>query len=236
MSNQNDYQAQLESIRTIADEDVMYPNMPVDTYLQEAENLYQWVKDDKEAFESIGFDWTIVEEIPVRAGALREAESIWAKELNSRQEAEQRWNDESPDAYDLRDQLLHTFRYAYRKNPELLTNVSEIAEGASHSDMIQDLNDLAVLGKANTAELEAINFDFTLLDKAASTADQMAEVLAMANGDRAKDSEYKEVRDKAYTHLKEVVDEVKECGKYLFWRDEDRLQGYTSAYYKKLRN
>lgn len=29
-------------------------------------------------------------------------------------------------------------------------------------------------------------------------------------------------RDKASTHLKQAVDEIRECGQYVFWRDEAR--------------
>ena len=41
------------------------------------------------------------------------------------------------------------------------------------------------------------------------------------------------MRDKAYTHLKQAVDEVRECGQYVFWRNEARLKGYSSRYFRK---
>ena len=43
------------------------------------------------------------------------------------------------------------------------------------------------------------------------------------------------MRDKAYTHLKQAVDEVRECGHYVFWRNEARLKGYSSRYFRKAR-
>ncbi len=99
--------------------------------------------------------------------------------------------------------------------------------------MIQDLNDLAVLGKTNPEPLTLINFDVTKLDTAATMADEMAVILAAANGDKQKDSESKTIRDKAYTYLKVVLDEVRETGKYVFWKNQDRYIGYTSQYWKK---
>ena len=68
--------------------------------------------------------------------------------------------------------------------------------------MIQDLNDLAVLGRENTDPLTAINYDMAKLENAATLADEMAEVLAIANGDKAEQNESKLTRDRAYTHLK----------------------------------
>ena len=47
MSNQDDYLAKLDVIKAIADEETKSPTMPVDVYLQEAENLYHWCQDDR---------------------------------------------------------------------------------------------------------------------------------------------------------------------------------------------
>ena len=135
--------------------------------------------------------------------------------------------------YGLRDQLLHDFRFAFRKQSDLLGRISEISDGSGDADMIQDLNDLAVLGKTNPEPLTLINFDVTKLDTAATMADEMAVILAAANGDKQKDSESKTIRDKAYTYLKVVLDEVRETGKYVFWKNQDRYIGYTSQYWKK---
>ena len=109
---------------------------------------------------------------------------------------------------------------------------SAIAEGSGPEDMIQDLNDLSVLGKANTGAFPA-GFDVTKPDTAAVKADEMDDLPATANGDKAEQNESKVIRDKAYTYLKELVDEVREAGKYLFRKDEVRYRGYTSAYRRK---
>ena len=42
MSNRDDYLAKIAIIEAIADDQMKSPNMPVDHYIQEAENLYQW--------------------------------------------------------------------------------------------------------------------------------------------------------------------------------------------------
>ncbi|MCD6354550.1 MAG: hypothetical protein J7L95_03285 [Prolixibacteraceae bacterium] len=35
-------------------------------------------------------------------------------------------------------------------------------------------------------------------------------------------------------HLKALVDEIREAGKYVFRKDKNRLKGYSSGYWKKL--
>ncbi len=43
----------------------------------------------------------------------------------------------SPEAYHIRDQLLHAFRFAFRKDPVLLSWVAVIADGTGYADMIR---------------------------------------------------------------------------------------------------
>jgi hypothetical protein len=102
--------------------------------------------------------------------------------------------------------------------------------------MIQDLNDLSVLGKANPQLLEAINLDMSLLDEAAQTAKEMAALLAEVNRSRREHSEAKRIRDQAYTHLKEAVDEIRRCGQYVFRQNKERLMGYRSSHIRQIKS
>lgn len=229
----NDYDALLPNLTAMKPADVTAPNVPIDVFVQEAENLYHWCVDDQQPLTRAGLDWNLVLSLPVRAGACREAQSRWIKERNTRQEAEQEWKEEAPAAFDLRDQLLHNFRFAFRKFDGLLSRVEEIALGDTNSDMVQDLNDLSVLGKANTDLLKAIQFDLPLLETAANLSDRMGDLLGATNGERKKDSEAMQLRDRAFTYLKQAVDEIRECGRFVFWRNPDRLKGYASDYWKQ---
>jgi hypothetical protein len=101
--------------------------------------------------------------------------------------------------------------------------------------MIQELNNLAVIGKDNPLLLKKINFDMTLLDRAAETSTRMRGLLAAANCEREMTNDGKKIRDQAYTHLKEAVDEIYECGQFAFRKDEERRRGYRSNYMYKRR-
>lgn len=126
----------------------------------------------------------------------------------------------SPIAYDLHDELIHKFPFVFRNYPQILARVSNIAKGRGHPNMIQDLNDLALLSKENADMLTPINFDLTLLDKAANTSEKCADVLAIANSGKQKSNESRVFRDKAYTYLKQSVDEFRAVGKY-FWKNQN---------------
>ena len=174
----------------------------------------------------------MVEDLPIRAGACRYAQSLWKRDSQTSEEAEKEWKTKSPAATDFRDVLLHEFTFAFRKHPELLAKVQLIREGSSRADMLQDHSDLNVLGKANADLLKAIGFDMKQLARAAEISDELSAVLAVANGEDGHDDNAKEMRDKAYTYMKQAVDEIRSTGQYKFWRDEDRRKGYVSAYHK----
>jgi len=229
------FELKKKEIAAISDQDVKQPDMPIGEAVQEAENLFAWCQDDKDALIKAGLDWALVDDLPLRAGACRYAQSLWKRDSQTSEEAKREWKVKSPAAYDLRDVVLHDYTFAFRRHPDLINKVQTIREGSSRADMLQDLSDLNVLGKANTELLEVIGFDMKKLTRSATMSDDLSAVLALANGEDGNDDDAKEMRDKAYTYMKQAVDEIRTNGQYVFWRDEDRKKGYVSAYKKRFR-
>ncbi len=235
MSNSTDFDLLVPEIEAIPDKKIQLPAIPVTIYNQEGENLYHWAIDDKDKLVARGLDVAIFEGILSATGACRHAEALWHKERYVKREAEKEWSEKSPEAYDLRDNLVEELEFAYVDDTKLLKKVDQIKKGTGHADMIQDLHDIYVLGTANTTPLEKTNFDMTLLEKATEMSDQMAGILAAANGDKTQDNAAKKIRDKAYTVLKIKVDEVRRYGKFVFREDEERKMGYLQHYKNKHR-
>ena len=123
MANIDDYNAKLDVITAIPESETKSPNMPVKAFLEEAEFLYKRAHEDKEALLGVGLDWDLVVDLPVRAGALRQAETNWFNDRFNQEEAAKTWNASSDDGYQFRDELLHTFFHAYRKDPALIRRV-----------------------------------------------------------------------------------------------------------------
>lgn len=237
MSNKVVYEEKLAEITSVQDDLVKLPgSIPLGAYIQEAENLYIWCQDDQVELTAKGLDWPLVEDMEARRRAFSRAQALWNRERNTREEAEKLWKERSPLAYKLRDDLVKDFRFAYRKYDDLVKKVRVMAEGMSHADMIQDLNDLVAFAEKNPEPLEAINFDVTILDQADQMADEMASLYASAIAERAEYSEAKKIRDKAYTYLKEAVDEIYAFGRFVFSGNDARLSGYRSNYLRRMRS
>lgn len=232
MSNTTEFEKLKKDIEAIKDNDVKAPDMPIDTFVQESENLHEWAFDDKALLFARGLKPQVLTELSDGSGACRHAEALWFKQRYGKQEAEKQWSEESPAAYALHNDLIYEFEFAFVGNAALLSRVNQIKTGNGHADMIQDLTNLSLLGQDNLPLLKKTKFDETLLPKAITVSDTMADILARATGDKAENSEAKTLRDKAYTYLRQRVDEVRRYGKFIFRKDKDRLVGYRSQYYR----
>ena len=235
MTDQNDFDALKGIFENMDPAALKYPTMPMGIYLQEAADLHAWVLADRDALEAAGFDWTLVVELAVRIGAARHAQSIWTSLRFARAEAQREYKNLSPAGYDLRDTMVHHMLFAYRRVSDVLSRVQSIAEGTGDADMLQDLSDLAVLGRTYPKPLAAVKFDVSLFDEAETTCETLSPLLAQATSENAQDNEAKLNRDRAFTYLKEAVDEIREYGRYVFWRNENRAKGYASAYMRRHR-
>jgi hypothetical protein len=175
-----------------------------------------------------------VEDLPVRCNALSQSEAKWKLEQTLRRIAEKSWVRESRKGYDLRNELIHHFHYAFRDDSTLIDLVKDIAESTTHDGMIKGLKELSALGRANQDLLTKIGFDMTLLDLAAQKSNELSTKKEEASWDSEDYLEAKKIRNQAFTHLKEAVDLIREYGRYVFWRNPARLKGYRSNYSRML--
>lgn len=230
MSDQQDLLDLLPEIKAVPKEQVKQCDMPIGIYLQESENLHTRASTDLSFLTTVGMTEELLDKLLPRIGALRTAQSNW-EELNTvRQEAKDAWKLKWPGFLEFREDLIDHMDFAYRNDEALIKKLQAIKEGDSQADSIQDMVNLSVLGKANLAPLEAINFDAALLDKAAEDADKMSGLLGAVNGHMYVDDEIKVVRDQSYTFLKQVVDEIRNYGRFVFRKNPDHVKSYSSKY------
>lgn len=236
MSDKENYEALKPKYVATPKNDITQPNLPIDTAVNEAMDLYNNSSQDSEVLATTDIDMSLIEDLPLRAGGLKYAQFLWDQVYKDKSDAEEEWKLKGPIAYDLCDELMHVFRYAYRKDEKLMVLVGRIAEGSGHADLVMDLGSLAMLGTNNPAPLQAVSLDMTKLDLASQLSEECSELLGRVHGARtASDVNEKDMRDRAFTHLKEGVDTIREAGKFLFWKDEKRVALYSSQYFRDIR-
>ena len=220
----------IEELRNSRDAKTALPGVPVAIVMQEAINLYNWCKPDRETLIATGFDWKLAEDIPIRVEALGKLETLWSTERLLVKQFRKEWKIALPQALGLRTELLHHFRFAFRSRPDARAAAKRISKGNSYADMIQDLCDLSAVGKKYQSELKTTGFEMELLDKAYNMSFDLGSLLGKVNNESTRSSENLSLRNKAYYHLKEAVDKLRKAGQYAFWQDKERLKGYSSAF------
>lgn len=226
MSYQEDFDSWKAAIEAVPNTEVKLPNQPVDDEVASVETLAVNANEDREALAAAGLDVSLIDELTPLSGALRYCQAIWMGEYRAQQAAQKEWSEQAPGAYRMRNDLLHHFSFAFRKDENVSKKVLRIREGGSNADMVQDLIELAVLGEKYPEPLAAINFDVAALAEARSTSQAMAELLAASNGAAGESSANKLLRDKAFTLLRNKATTIREFGQYVFWKDDDKRKNY----------
>ena len=209
------------------------PTIPVSIALQEAEDLFDWCMKDKEILMRAGLDWKLVEDIPERTRTLREIEAKWNSDKLEFRKVQADMKHSFRSALNLRRKLLHYFYYAFENNKNEYSKVQRISEGNSNADIIQSLFNLSALGQKHKDQLKTIGLDLSILDQASVESVELAELYAKFNTAQRESRPDQELRNKAYTHLKDAVNKIRHIGQFVFWENEDRLEGYVSGYLRK---
>ncbi|PXY02109.1 hypothetical protein DF185_05545 [Marinifilum breve] len=222
-----------EIISNIKKEEILHISIPVDVYLQEAEDLARWMVKDLEELAKIGIAQAHLDDLQARISALREAQTSWVEDKKSMPAIQEKWNKIAKTAESLEQDLIASYRFAFREHPELLDKINKIARKKKQVDLVMDMGKLAMLGESNSSLLETIGFDMSQLKQAQELSEESSDILAQLNNFKIDGKETKRFRDQAYTYLKLLIDQIKEGGKYVFRNHPDRLKGYKSEYVSK---
>ncbi len=233
--NSIDYYSQkLETITAIPEDRISQPgSIPVYVYLQEAEDLHTWCQPDREKLTSNGLDWALVDDLPARIDTLREAQARWENSDINDIEVEKIWDEKAPEALDLRQDLVRSMKFVFNETPSRISKIEKFSDGFSFSAVIQSLRGLAVFGREHIEELKASTFDITKIDKAEEMSRELGAILGTVHSKRAFCSDVMKIRDQAYTHLKDALNEIKRHADFVLWREPGRLKGYASTYNRR---
>jgi hypothetical protein len=225
--------AKIEELRKMEGVKSSRPDLPVDIVVQEAVDLQEWCKKDRDALVQAGLDWKYAEELTVRALALSKLEAEWTAEYNGWKEFRKEWKAALKSGRELRSEMAHHFYSAFDSIPGARVKIRRMSTGRSNADVIQGLFELAVFGNLNPNELKEVGVDPVILDKAKQTSASLSKLLARLNSTIRGGSDNQILRNKAYFHLKEAIDEVRRFGKLVFWKNKARYKGYVSDFMKR---
>lgn len=228
--NKADYDSLRDVITAVDAKNIDISRVPPEVLIGEAEKLYYWSKPDGDALVKAGLPVDAIERLQVASGAFLYAEAA----LKSAGEEPDEWRTGSKEAAELRDYILRYLLYALGDDPEKLKTIRAMAKGRTHDDTILQLQAFSLFGRENREWLEATGFDVSLFDKASELSDRMSGILGDRRANAQAESDARVIRDQAYVYIRQLIGEIRRRGKFVFYRDKERLVGYASDYSRKL--
>ena len=223
-----------ELVLEISTDQIISPTIPVDITIGEAGQLHKYAIEDKEQLLAKGLSKDAIQELIPRAKFLQDKQSTWTAVYQSALTSTQQWEDKIDEGRLLQRELKYDFQFAYRNDSDILKKLSNIVDGRSNVDMIQDLSDYSAFAKQYPEPLKAILFDATKTERAKQISLDLLDLMNQVDGMKnSKNRPEKIMRDRAYTYLKQLVDEIRDYGKYIFWNDEEKQKRYSSEYMRK---
>jgi len=103
-----------EKVTELLKDQITHPTIPVDIFLIEVENLFNYATKDKDLLVANGLDANLIDELPPTIALLQDRQSQWIQVFNGKSITLEEWANESKDGYNLQRELQHVFKFAYR--------------------------------------------------------------------------------------------------------------------------
>jgi hypothetical protein len=210
------------------------PAMPIEEAVGEGNRVTVLIREDRAKLERSGIDIHFLDSFEARAGALAWSAAQVTTYVDMESTAKKEWDALKPGAHVIRKKFLKALTRACRKNAELAAAVERIKEGQGNKDWVLDFLSMHKLGKEIKALLQEVYADLSLIDRSAELHTQLQDILSRMTIDPEKLNESKEIFYKAWTYLKEALDEVYGAGQYVFDEDDPRHALYYSDYHVRL--
>jgi hypothetical protein len=224
-----------EVVLEIPEDQIVSPTIPVDITIGEAGELHQSATEDAPKLLAKGLSEGLIQQLIPRAKFLQDKQSAWTAVYQSALTSTQQWEEKIDEGRLLQRELKYDFQFAYRNHPDILKKLKNILEGNGNMDLIQDLSDYPAFAKQYPEPLTAIFFDTTKSERAKQVSLALVDLMNKVDGVKnSKNRPEKLMRDRAYTYLKQLVDEIRAYGKYAFWNDEEKQKRYSSEYQRKI--
>lgn len=231
--------ADLEALRAtllaLPAEDVVEPSIPVANLVQEAHTLSAFINAEARAqLLAVGASSAALESLPLAENALREAQSQWTIERDRNKAEAQKQREVS--AALLRTDLVAGCRWNLRADNQAQATLDAIQENEGVPDLIQDLSDLAVLIDKHVATFaNDSTFDpVTEAERARSAASELRAGMS-TEALTTTQAKAKDLRDRAYTFLTDLLSDIRQAGRYAFRRNPAATAQFQSAYRKTRR-
>lgn len=218
-------------LEAIPREEVAAPQIPIAVFLQEAHDLGTLSKEPevKSRLVAVGLAAKTIADLGTAVAAARQAQSDWVVAFDRTKSDAYRSAAEQARA--LRGEITAACRWNLRGDRVALATVNAIAPEDGQADLVQDLIDLAQLLETRQAAFKG-DSTFEAAPKAKQARQLARDLQQGISKQQLKNDQAaaKELRDRAFTHLFDEVNLVREAGRYAFRNDPRLLPRFYSTH------
>ena len=223
-----------ERVPHIETKDLKRSSVPMAIYLQEADSLALWCLTDREKLFAAGLEREVIDALPERIDLARRAETFRNGFMKRRKTDTAYVRKLSAQAREIKGELVRDLRFAMKRSGDVEDALLRyIEKRRTEASLVQSLNDLSIQCKKKSKELFAIGVGREKWDGTAGLSKELGSALADRHVRKGAEAHFRELRDRAFTHLNESVGAIRLCGRYVFHTNPDRKMGYASAYRRK---
>lgn len=176
-----------------------------------------------------------LDEIVLRAGAFAQCVTVFETHISVNDSHNAQYAEKRKEGFALRRKLMADYAYIFRNDADVLSVLDNIREGRGDLDMIKDLLSLNKLSVDYRDRLEKAHFNFEDSQKAYDLYSELFNLSALRDIDPEKMSEAKLFLVKAWTLLKDTLDEIYAAGRFVFYNEPEIEELFYSDYWQKIR-
>ena len=228
------YDERLPILMAIPKKDVVALTMPPEEASAEAARMDVVVKRDRVQLLAKGVDQEYIDTFGARAGALIYSIAAIDAIINNAEGAKEQWGKKKPIAIKVRELLIVGLAWALRNDKDAIKSLERIKTGQGNKDLVGDLLALNILGSQFPELLKNHGVSLELLEQAKVLNTELNQILAHCKVDPDVYSEQVNICNRAWTHIKEALDDIYQAGKFAFMDDPEKAGQYSIDYYKEL--
>ena len=221
----------------IAPQDVEMPTAPVAETLIDAHSLLAYLRHNAEARKEllhVGLAKTRLDEFKEAITLLEDAEHAWRAQTRTRQTDDLKRA--LSDAYELRREALAVASFHTRDDRQAEEVLDRVREGEGHADLLADLETLALFIQEHADRFKRDKtFDpAETIEQLKQGREELREELAEDRSDESHERALDE-RNRAFMVLDEILDDLRDHGRFAFRHDRQRRAYFVNAYERRKR-
>ena len=223
-----------EVIEGINSESIVPLNMPYEEAVHEGERVAALAQKYGDFLRKSAIDPELLKTVTGRAGAFAYTVSMADIFRKGGQDNNQKWQERKKVAYNLRRKIQKILLYVFRRDEGTKKRIAKVMGGRGDLDMIKDLLSYYQLAMEKGDDIRKANIDMDIFLQASSLHAELTELVTFIAIDPDSINMAQQTCLKAWTFLKEALDEIYEAGRIVFMDEPEIEELFYSDYWQEI--